>query len=239
MSSLATRRMSDFFRQILMRRALVTSNTNLAQGFQLIELEGDTLKGVGWVPGEKIQVAIEGSFATRTYTPVEWNALAGRTKLLCYSHGEGPGSAWCIRARPGQECHLLGPRGSIDLSAKVGPIVLIGDETSIALAHALVVDEPEIPLTCLFEVNDLGAGQSVVGQLGIANTKTYQRRPDDAHLLRMEKDLSLVAGPGVNFVLTGKATTIQSLRRALQKLGIQSPQITAKAYWAPGKSGFD
>ncbi|HTN62803.1 MAG TPA: hypothetical protein VL147_14870 [Devosia sp.] len=40
-------------------------------------------------------------------------------------------------------------------------------------------------------------------------------------------------------MLTGKASSIQKLNRALRSHGILSPQLKTEAYWAPGKTGLD
>ncbi len=40
------------------------------------------------------------AFVARTYTPIEWDAIAGGTRILGYTHGEGPGSAWIGNLNP-------------------------------------------------------------------------------------------------------------------------------------------
>jgi NADPH-dependent ferric siderophore reductase len=128
-----------------MKPATVTANEPLADRFRLITLEGDALKGVGWRPGQKVQVAMGSAFVTRTYTPIEWNASAGRICFLGYAHGDGPGSAWVRAVAPGDTCDIFGPRGSLDTSALSGPLVIVGDETSIGLAYAAVrQDRPRL-----------------------------------------------------------------------------------------------
>lgn len=41
------------------------------------------------------------------------------------------------------------------------------------------------------------------------------------------------------FVLSGKASSIQLLRRVLGASGVAPTQMKTKAYWAPGKKGLD
>jgi NADPH-dependent ferric siderophore reductase len=109
----------------------------LAKTIDALTFEGQALTGVDWVPGQKVQIAMGEGFVTRTYTPVEWEAKAGRAAIVGYAHGGGPGSAWLRDIKPGNECDILGPRASIDTRAISGPLVLFGDETSIGLAGAI------------------------------------------------------------------------------------------------------
>lgn len=78
----------------MMRPARVAAVKTLSPRFRLIDLEGDDLKGVTWLPGHKVQVSIGSGLSSRTYTPMSWDADAGRTRLLAFVHGDGPGSRW-------------------------------------------------------------------------------------------------------------------------------------------------
>ena len=96
--------------RMLMKQARVVANEPLAAGFQLITLEGPDFKGLQWVPGQKVQIAMGSAFVARTFTPIDWDAAAGRTRIVGYAHGNGPGSVWVRSARPGDECDIFGPR---------------------------------------------------------------------------------------------------------------------------------
>jgi len=67
----------------------------------------------------------------------------------------------------------------------------------------------------------------------------FGRVPGEAHLDEMLDRLDGLAASGASFVLTGKAGTIQQLRRELKRLGVPGSRIATKAYWAPGKTGLD
>jgi NADPH-dependent ferric siderophore reductase len=51
--------------------------------------------------------------------------------------------------------------------------------------------------------------------------------------------LPVLAAAGASFILTGKATSIQRLQRALKAQGVPRSRLLTKAYWAPGKTGLD
>ncbi|WP_051228801.1 siderophore-interacting protein [Pleomorphomonas oryzae] len=233
-------RISRTLIRLMMKRARVAANEAIGDGYRLITLEGPELRGVDWLPGQKIQMAMGSAFVTRTYTPIDWDTDAGSTRILGYVHGMGPGSAWVAGVRPGDECDIFGPRSSLDLRRIDGPVALYGDETSIGLAHAAMHADASRRVACHFEVGDRVGSGMAAARLGIAAAATFhERRADDAQLAALEESLAAQAAAGARFVLTGKATTIQRLRQSLKRLGVASGRIAAKAYWAPGKVGLD
>jgi NADPH-dependent ferric siderophore reductase len=232
-------RLSKVLLRLLMKRATVIATRQLADRFRLITLEGAALKGIAWVPGQKIQVAMGSAFVARTYTPIDWDAAAGRTRIVGYAHGDGPGSAWVRRVEPGAEGDLFGPRASLDTRRLTGALAVFGDETSIGLACALASHDRARSLTCFFEVGDEESARQVVAQLGLDAVTLVARRADDAHLAEMEAALSALVAAGASFVLTGKAGTVQRLRRSLTQQAVLATRIATKAYWAPGKTGLD
>lgn len=230
-------RIDQALRRLLMKPAAIVANEELSDRFRLITIEGPALAGVAWSPGQKLQVAMGSAFMTRTYTPIEWNAVAGRTCILGYAHGDGPGSAWVRDARPGDACDLFGPRGSLDTSRLPGPIAVFGDETAIGLAYAL--SRNHLFVSSHFEVEDADAACQVAEQLGLGRIALYPRRAGETHLAGMEATLPALIASGTSFVLAGKAATVQRLRQGLKGLGVTGERILTKAYWAPGKKGLD
>lgn len=231
-------RVSRTLLRLFMKRAIVSSCDDIAEGFRLIALEGSELKGVAWTPGQKIQIAMGSAFVARTYTPIEWD-VAGRTLLLGYTHGKGPGSTWIRQAAPGDCCDIFGPRRSLNTSALPGALAVVGDETSIGLASALLRTGRLQAEACLFEAGNVEAGRQVVARLGLDGAVLFAKSDDGAHLAKMEPVLSALAAKDVTFVLTGEAKTIQLLRPIIRGLGVPSARWVAKAYWTPGKAGFD
>ncbi len=224
--------------RLIMKHARVAANEALGDRYRLVTLEGPDLRGVQWIAGEFIQLAMGSAFRARAYTPIDWDAAAGRMRLLGYLHGGGPGSAWVGGVRPGDECDFFGPRRSLDVRHVAGPIVFCGDETAVGLAHALIRENPSRRVTCRFEVDDAADGRAAAAGLGIgAATTFYARQPGDGHLAALEEGLA--DGGNAHFVLTGKVGTVQRLRQTLRQRGVASARILPKAYWAPGKAGLD
>lgn len=232
-------RLSQVLIKLLMRQAEVVAVETLAPRFRLITLEGEALKGVAWTPGQKIQVAMESAFTARTYTPIIWNAAAGRTCLLAYEPGHGPGSDWVRDVAPGDQCSVFGPRPSLDLRRIAGPIALFGDETSLGLAYTLAQAFPGERVTCVFEVDDVTATRQVLGHLDMRHAELFARQAHDAHLQDVEARLLHLVADSMSFILTGKAGTVQRLRLSLKSHAAPMTAVLTKAYWAPGKSGLD
>ncbi|MFE0753018.1 siderophore-interacting protein [Inquilinus sp. NPDC058860] len=224
---------------MFMRHVTVAACETIADRFRLITLDGPALAGVAWKPGQKIQIAMGSAFVARTYTPIEWDAVAGRTRILGYAHGDGPGSTWVRDLEPGDECDIFGPRHSLDLSAAAGSLAILGDETSIGLAHALLHRDRAGAVVCRFEVDDAEASRRAMVHLGLDDAVLFGRTEGDAHLEDMEATLPALVAAGATFVLTGKASTIQQLRQGLKHQAVPATRIVAKAYWAPGKAGLD
>ncbi|QIG79376.1 siderophore-interacting protein [Stakelama tenebrarum] len=172
---------------LMMKRAIVTACEDPGGGFRLVTLEGAALRRVAWTAGQKAQIAMGSAFVARTYTPIEWNVEAGRTRILGYAHGDGPGSDWLLSLAPGDECDLFGPRASLNVSGVAGPLSVFGDETSMGLAYALIHQHAEWPVECQFEANDITACEQVVTRLGLSTATLVARRRDDAHLRDMAK----------------------------------------------------
>jgi NADPH-dependent ferric siderophore reductase len=114
---------------LVLKPAEVTSVERLSEHVTRIGLG---LRAGTWAPGAKIQVAVDGT-TLRTYTPVATDEGA---ELIAFAHGDGPGARWARTVAPGP-VRVFGPRGSLDLTTLVSPVVFVGDETSVGLALAL------------------------------------------------------------------------------------------------------
>lgn len=219
------------------RPAHTVGITRLSEKFRLFDFQGDALKGNAWSVGDKLQMKLDGGLAVRTYTPIEWNQQTGTTQFLAYCHGAGPGSVWAERAQVGDERQFFGPRASLDMSGLKSPTVLFGDETSFGLALALQRSGTKGHF--IFEVNDGDESASVLNELGLS-ALLVTRLSDETHLRRVsEAILAFAQSPDSNFVITGKASSIQHVSRELKAKGIERSRLRAKVYWATGKTGLD
>jgi ferric-chelate reductase (NADPH) len=227
--------------RLFSRNARVVASEDLNAMFRILTLGGDALKEVQWTPGDKIQIQL-GGWVQRTYTPLDWDPAQGLTRILAFLHGDGPGTQWAREARVDDDCTFFGPRRSIDLTQLQAPAILFGDETSFGLAAVLknrVSAQHRVDM--VFEVSTPVESRSVIERLGLGEVHTSTRAQNDAHLAGIEDRIRalLDARQPMQFVLTGKSTSIQRIRRWLRQHGSASPRFQNKAYWAPGKKGLD
>ena len=242
MASLRTA-LGNLVAPILFKSTTVAQVQVLAPDLRRLVLEGADLKGLSWQPGDKAQLMLPGMVA-RTYTPFDVDATAGRLSVLAYAHGDGPAARWTAAAAVGDGIPVFGPRGSLALGTLSGPVVLVGDETSLGVARALHVhrDPAQGQPADVAAVFELVAGiETALQALGLSHAAVVTKAPADAHRPALEAALraALARLPGATLVLTGNAHTIQSLRAALKANPAPCAAQRTKAYWAAGKKGLD
>jgi len=216
-----------------------------AERFRLITLEGEALKNIRWRPGQKIQLRL-GGFTARTYTPLLWDGKEGVTQILAYLHYQmvatTPGTIWAGSIRAGDRCTLSAPRESLDLASMKRPATFFGDETSIGLARAFKSTPGGFDgISFVLEASSPVESRKVLDTLSMPNISLVTRSRDDAHLSQVETLMSqsLAIDKSPQFILTGKARSIQRLTQFLRSHGVPPSQISSRAYWAPGKTGLD
>ncbi len=74
----------------------------------------------------------------------------------------------------------------------------------------------------VFEVSDVAESRQVAEAIGLGEATLIERIADDAHLASVESEVSRHAASGAHFVLTGKASSIQGVSRALKAVGVVS-----------------
>jgi len=229
---------------------LVASETRVAAvhalspRFRLVSLRSEALRRVAHVPGDKVQVRVAG-MAWRTFTPFRLGEGDDALEVLGYVRDAGPAGGWLSAVAPGDRCHVLGPRRSMDLAAIDRSTVFVGDETSLGLALALCgTPLGGLDTHFIFEVEDVAEVRSVLEAMGrgmLQHAWLLQRRSDGAHLVEVEAALARYAGADSfrQYVLSGRSPTIQRLQRVLRAAGARASQILSKAHWAPGKAALD
>ena len=225
---------------LFFRQATVTAVSEPGPHFRAFTLSGDALRGVTFGPGDKVQFFI-GDDGMRTYTPVRWDSARGTADFLAYLHGTTPGARWARELREGDACQLFGPRSSLPLTEYTGPVLLVGDETSLAVAQSLALARGGDPgLAFLFEVSSASEVGALLPSLGLDAATVIERRPGAAHLGELADAIAarLRSHPSSRLVMTGQAQSIQALRAQLGERG-QKPSGKNKAYWSVGRVGLD
>jgi len=177
--------------------------------------------------GAKVQLLLP-SDDTRTYTPIP---APGGMALLGWKHGDGPGSRWLDQVRVGDELPIVGPQRSLELGA--GPVVLIGDETSVAVAAAFAMQRPGQVHTVIQSDAALDVREAAAS-VGLQQVDIVTRGDTGATVRAVAARLS-TSNPVV--ALTGGSELIVGVRDALRHAGVRS--IRTKTYWIPGRTGLD
>ncbi len=215
---------------LALKQAVVTSIEYFGSHFVWIQVQGTREQAASYQPGDKIQLLLPMD-EVRTYTPIGWDA-DGQTSLLVYVRGGSPASQWAEQVRIGDPLRFLGPERSLPLPE--GPLSMIGDETSIAVAAAYQLARPE-SVACAFESDvDLSA---VTKKLGLRPAMVLPREVGLGHcvdLAQWARERHHASGARVG--LTGGPTLLKTLRGKLREAQVP---VKTRAYWAPGKTGLD
>ncbi|HYC24322.1 MAG TPA: hypothetical protein VEI94_16550 [Candidatus Bathyarchaeia archaeon] len=177
--------------------------------------------------GAKVQLLLP-SDDMRTYTPV---ASKDGFELLGWKHAGGPGSRWLSEVTTGTTVRFVGPQRSLELPP--GKVVLIGDETSVAVAASLERDRPG-EVQALLQVRSPDDVQAAAGAIGLQPVVVPRGE------LRLLVDTIVAArktAPDACVALTGGSELVLGVRNALNQRGID--RIKTKTYWVPGKTGLD
>jgi ferric-chelate reductase (NADPH) len=213
---------------------------DVGAAFRLVTIGGDALRNAAWTPGDKVQLQL-GGWTQRTYTPIDWDAEAGRMRVLIHLHADGPGTQWARALGKGDACLVFGPRKSLDLTRLSAGAVLFGDETSFGLAAALLGAVRPSSAHLFFEVASPVAAEPALTKFGLNGAHLCVREVNDTHLAALEEPLlaALQAEPTANIVLSGKASSIQHMSKLLKRFKVASGRCQVRAYWATGKTGLD
>lgn len=231
-------RLSDLVSDVLFTSARISEVTQLSTHFVQVRLGSDAFRDAQWTPGDKLQIRPQrGSLRMRTYTPISWDRQEGTTELIAFRHGDGAGARWFDDATVGTACEVFGPSRSLDLSDAAASTVFIGDETSVALAHALHGVHPAARF--LYEATDPDALATVLTTLGLTdNTEIIAKSDDREALLGLIRESMASPVEPCDLVVSGDAATVNEIRRDIRRWPHLRPRIKARAYWAHGRTGL-
>lgn len=214
---------------------IVTAVREHGTRFRSFELAGEALRGVAFRAGDKAQLLLPDG--PRTYTPFAFDAQRGTMQLLAYMHGESPGSEWVRELTVGTRVSVCGPSSSLPLTEVDGPVVLFGDETSLALAIALAQHRgPRTRMNAVFEVASRADAEAVLADFEYMPHTLVERREDDSHLDRVGSELRRVIAPASHLVLTGRAQSIRAVRSSFKSQPVPASSRDAVAYWSMGRA---
>lgn len=215
----------------------VTETEYLSSYIKRIRFQGD-LKGWHCHPGYATAVRISDT-EYRNYTPAFEDVEKGTVDLIIHLHNDAPGSRYMNNLSAGDELKLLMPRGKKVYNEDATLYFFFGDETTLALACALNerLKKNKALLHFYFELD--AENKNIPAILGLDNYSVFSKNKTLANV-ELVHQLPLFQIPGfkdATFIVSGNATTVQTVRRAIKQHGV-SGNIIAQAYWAAGKTGL-
>lgn len=214
--------------RLLLADATVAEVRDPSPDFRLVRLTVSEAVRAALEPGDKIQVLLPAD-DVRTFTPFRLDG-DDRIAILGHVRTAGSASAWLRSLAAGDAVRFSGPGRSLRLPP--GPVVLVGDETSIAVTASYARARPG----AVRPVFELGAGVDATAALaavGLADAAVFRRPGSDPALL----DTVVTAAAGASIGITGGGELVQRVRAGVRARGF--PSVTVKAYWVEGKTGLD
>ena len=174
--------------------------------------------------------------ALRTFTPLRFDADAGRLELEIVRHPGGVVSSWAETAQPGDPAAISGPGRGWALPADTTRLILLGDETALpAITQLWDLVDTDVAVSAHVEVVDRAAVQDIGTRVG-ATIEWHVRAPDaapGAQLVAVAAGLH-DPGPTRHVWAAGEAASMQAIRtHCFDQLGLPRSQTTIRGYWKP------
>ncbi|MCA1674788.1 MAG: siderophore-interacting protein, partial [Actinobacteria bacterium] len=129
-------------RRVASTVASVVSGRTLTPRMIRVRLAGDSLRGLGAVPGQTVKIYVPdlrtGDPVTRDYTVRDVDATDASLDIDFVLHGAGAAANWARRVQPGEALEFVGPSGRYRPDPTVAWHLFAGDETALPAIQAYV-----------------------------------------------------------------------------------------------------
>ncbi len=224
----------------MLRPVTVSRVEMIDEQLRKIRFEGD-LSRTRFTPGNVIEFRVSDT-AYRHYTPCFYDKENGICEVLFYLHDKGEGSQWAANCAVGDEMKLMGPGGRISYNPRYQHHFFFGDETSLGLFQCMkaAADQHEQEYLCLLELEDTHRHwPSLIGLPAEVLPKRWDISVDEIlDSLSVFNPVFWQLWQDGIFYLSGRAKSIQALRKGLLRKGVPSGQIKTEPYWSEGKKGL-
>ena len=192
-------------------------------------------KGLRWPGGRKPETR---SYTVRGFDP---DGSHGQGELLIefVLHDHGIAGSWAIRAEPGDELGVLGPKGARPFP-KAAHYVALGDETALPAISRLIEEAPaDTRVSAVIEVADSAEEQQLASRTGADVQIRWMHRdstplPDGClSLLEPTVDELDLGDPEELFVFAaGESLAMKALRgRIAEHVRLNKHQLDIHGYW--------
>ncbi|MET0840069.1 MAG: siderophore-interacting protein [Marmoricola sp.] len=205
--------------------AVVRERTVLSEHLVRLVLEvSPELTSTG-VPDEWLALTVPGQFQTRYYTV---RSLAdGLLTIDVVVHEEGLVTEWAQTECLGQTVGLSAPKGSFELPADAGWVVLAGDLTALPAMARITETVRDVPVHVHAEVPDEPLRDYLA-----APVEWHHADSGTSELAAIVQALEWPEGPGY-FWMGGESAQMRDIRRHLRHdLGRDSRHYDVMGYWS-------
>jgi NADPH-dependent ferric siderophore reductase len=177
--------------------------------------------------------------AVRTYTHRGIDLESNEIWIDFVAHGdEGPASAWAMAAKEGDVLGVLMKDGKIELFAKAGNYLLIGDATAIPVLGAILED---LPVTanglCIIEVHSREDVQPLKTKADIRFVWLYNDHPQTGSQLAETVRSQPLPTDNRFAYIAAEYSAVKDIRHYLRKeKGWQQKELYGYSYWKSGVS---
>lgn len=177
------------------------------------------------VPDEWVALTVPGQFQTRYYTVRSWDGA--ELVLDVVVHEEGLVTRWAQTDCVGDVVGISAPKGSYELPAGAGWVVLVGDLTALP-AIARIGSETALPVTAYVETPDGPLDDYV----DLDVTWVDPPGPGESGLADLVRGLTWPQGAGY-FWMAGESAQMREIRRiARHELQMPSAAYDVMGYWS-------
>jgi NADPH-dependent ferric siderophore reductase len=180
---------------------------------------------------------------SRTYTPRSFRPETLELDVDVVRHGDGPGSAWAARARPGSSVVIAGPGGGYHRPPDVTRLVIGGDETSLPAISMVLSQLPASASAEVFiEVHDRDEEQPLDSPATL--TLTWLHRDDRGSLGLVPGELleaafgsvTLPNGDGQVWIACEAGAMRRIRAHLLHERGVDPASLYTRGYWQAGEA---
>lgn len=177
----------------------------------------------------------------RWYTIRAHDRLAGRIDVDIVTHGDsGCGSAWTVRAAPGDRAGFRAGGALYRGHEVVGRQVLVADETAVPSVAAILesLGGPEAAASQGVEVHVEVADQEVLRAYDLGDARVHVRTgaPGSAVVPALDTHLARGGAPVGYAWACGESDLAAGARRALVRHGMDRRRISFCGYWKLGQA---
>ncbi len=177
---------------------------------------------------------------SRTYTPRQFRPDALELDVDVVRHGDGPGSSWAARAKPGDTVVIAGPGGGYNRPPEVTRLFIYGDETSLPAISTVLATLPANARADVFvEIQDHNEEQPLESAAPLTvNWLHRETQPDVAPGGQLEATVRSAPLPNDDAQIW-VACEAQAMRRIraylLHERGLAPTAIYTRGYWQVGE----